>query len=158
MLPPAFRDPILAGLSDAGLTPGTSEFNQFVISAQTIIDSGDPINYGVLAADMYNIHMIEVVGNEEAGIPSDQTVLNTVPGAPLSGSSPLADVMGLDTVSADTGEPGVVRFIEGAHSSLLDPTVSPAATQEMQTQIAVFAFSGGTQIDITDTSVILTTE
>ena len=63
---PAFRDPIIAGLANAGLIEGTPEFSQFVISAQTIIDSGDPINFGAQAAAMHQVHMIEVVGNEAA--------------------------------------------------------------------------------------------
>ena len=155
---PAFREPILDGLEAAEIVPGTSEFSQFVISAQTIVDSGDPINFGARAASMYRIHMMEVVGDEAAGIPSDQTVPNTVDGAPLAGSTALARVMGLNQVSSDTGEPGIVRFIAGDHGSLLNPAASPAATVEMQTQVAVFARSGGTLIDITDPSVILSSE
>lgn len=155
---PAFREPILAGLADAGLLPGTSEFSQFVISAQTIVDSGDPINFGAQTAAMHQVHLMEVVGDEAAGIASDQTVLNTVPGAPLAGSSPLVRVMGLAQVTADTSNSGVVRFTAGDHGSLLDPTASQAVTVEMQTQVATFAASGGTLIKITDPSVVLTGE
>ena len=152
---PAFRDPILAGLEAAGLVPGTPAFSQFVISAQTVIDSGDPINFGARAAGMHPIHMIEVVGDEAAGILPDQTVLNTVAGAPLAGSTPLARTMGLAQISADANTSGIVRFTAGEHGSLLDPTASLAATVEMQRQVATFAVTGGTLIQISDPSVIL---
>ena len=152
---PAFNGPLLAGLADAGLIPGTPEFSQFVVSAQTVTDSADPINFGAQAAALHQIHMIEVVGDEAAGIPPDQTVLNTVDGAPFSGSTPLARVMGLPQVSASTIPSGIVRFTAGDHSSFLDPTTSLAATVEMQTQTATFAASGGTLIQILDSSVIL---
>jgi len=139
---PAFSDPILAGLEAAGLVPGTPEFNQFVVAAQTVTDGGDPINFGAQTAALHNVHFVEVVGDEAAGVLPDQVVLNTVPGAPLSGSSPLAAVMGLgDPVSSNTGGAGegvsgLVRFIRGDHGSFIDPTASQAATVEMQTLIA----------------------
>ncbi len=153
---PAFRDPIIAGLAQAGLQEGTPEFSQFVIAAQTATDSADPINFGARAAAMNRVHMIEVVGDAAAGIPPDQVVLNTVPGAPLSGSSALARVMSLPPVSSDTGNSsGIVRFTRGDHGSLINPAASPEATVEMQSQVARFAASAGMLIDITDTSVIL---
>lgn len=152
---PAFRDPIIAGLANSGLVEGTPDFSQFVLSAQTIVDSGDPINFAALTASKHRVHMMEVVGDEAAGVSSDQTVLNSVPGAPLSGSSPLARVMGLPQITSDRSDTsGVVRFIAGDHGSLLLPDASPAATVEMQTQVATFAASGGSLIKITDPSVI----
>ena len=155
---PAFRDPIIAGLSASGIEQGTPEFSQFVISAQTVVDSADAINYGAQTAAMYQVHMMEVVGDAAAGILSDQTVPNSVAGAPLAGSSPLARIMGLQQVTADTSNSGIVRFTAGDHGSLLDPTASQAVTVEMQRQVATFALSGGTLIDINDPSVISTGE
>ena len=67
--------------------------------------------------------------------------------------------MGASSVSTTTpgiaaGNPGIVRFTEGGHSSPLSPAASPAAFFEIQTQIAVFQATGGTVIQITNGNVI----
>ena len=142
---------------------------QFTFAAQTLLDSSDAVNYAqTLAASDSAIHMIEVVGDGADNLP-DQTVVNNVPTAPLSGTDPLIALMGLSQVTETTGDgtagvSGVVRFSKGHHGSLLNPMpidgVAPdaaatlKATTEMQTQVATFMASGGTQIKITDDTVI----
>jgi hypothetical protein len=39
-----------------------------------------------------------------------------------------------------------VNFTAGTHGSILDPTSSPAATTEMQTEAIAFALTSGTQL------------
>ncbi len=146
---PVIQDALAAN----GLVPGTSEYNTFLVVAQTAMDAGDPINFAVTAAADHPIHMIEVVGG--GGNLPDQVVPNSVPGAPLSGTEPLAAMMGLASIITTTsGVDGIVRFSAGDHRSLLVPTASPAATVEMQSEVAGFLASGGSTIVITDPSVI----
>ncbi|MEN8178491.1 MAG: lipase [Pseudomonadota bacterium] len=148
---------IEAGLAANGVIKGTADYDSFMVVAQTAMDSGDPINFAEMAAAGHPIHMIEVVGNGD-NPPPDQVVPNSVEGAPLSGTEPLARIMDLKSITADTDDTftgdGIVRFTEGDHSSVLDPTASPAATMEMQSEIASFLASGGSAIVITNPDVI----
>ncbi len=153
---PAFGPSIHAGLAQAGLQQGTTQYDAFMVAAQTVVDSGDSINYA-FATTGKAILAQEVVG--DATHPSDQVIPNTVPGAPLSGTEPLLAALGLAPITQTTqGDPirGVVRFTQGAHGSLLDPTSSPAVTVEMQTEMAKMIGSGGTYVPITNPSVIKT--
>jgi len=175
---PTFSPVILAGLAQAGVQPGTPAFGQFVTAAQTVSDSADPINYAFATANK-NILAQEVVGGNSpvAGDISiaacgskcydangkwlpDQVIPNAVSGFPLSGGNPIIAVLGLSTITASTqsatGIRGVVRFTNGSHSSLLDPTTSPQTTVEMQTEAASFLASGGTAVQVSNTSVIRT--
>ncbi|RCU50497.1 lipase [Corallincola holothuriorum] len=125
---------------------------QFVFAAQTVVDSSDPVGYApILAGQGVPVYLAEVVG--DTVLPND----NSAFGLPLSGTEPLIRVLGLPGVDATvTGAPatGAVRFIDSAHGSVADPTVNPAATVEMQTQLAVYAASGGAMILVSDPSVV----
>lgn len=149
---------ILAGLSAAGVEQGTEEFEQFLFAAQTATDAGDPVNYAqAYAAPGRNVHLIEILGDPGASVPADTVIPPTVPGAPLSGTEPLIELMGLPAVSTTTtdagGVSGAVRFLEGTHRSILDPT-SIAAFTEIQTQVARFASSSGTEILVTNETIV----
>lgn len=154
---PTFAPRIRAGLAAAGVPYPSPDYDQFMFAAQTVIDSADPINHAARAADNAAIHMISVVGDGGAS-PPDQVVPNNVAGAPLSGTDPLAAVMGLAPVSVTTveaaGVRGIVRFTAGDHSTLLSPAGSPQAFTEMQSQMAAFLGTTGTVLQITDTAVI----
>lgn len=146
---PTFAPRINAGLAAQGLVQNTQLYFDFFRNAQTVIDAGDPVNYGATANADHPIHMIEVIGG--AGSPPDQVV-------PNSATEALVNAMGLPDVNTDTldagGVDGVVCFTAGDHASLLDPSASLDATVEMQTQMATFVASGGTFIDITNGAVI----
>ena len=172
---PAFGPTILAGVTagnDGTLTQ--AEYQQFLTIAQTLVDSGDPINHARLVAEgnATPLHLIEVVG-EPDGSPPDQVIPNAVDGAPLSGTEPLADELGLipERVAVeDTSGSALVRFSRGTHGSLLDPTPVPApdgaapteealdtgraVTGEMQSQTADFAESGGQTLPIGNAALI----
>ncbi len=139
---------IRAGLAAAGVQAGTPAYDSFMMAAQTVVDSGDPINYGHISAN--NAVLLHQVKD-------DTVVPNTVAGAPLAGTEALIRTFGLPAITASTqnaaGVLGAVRFSQGEHGSLLRPTV-PAVTQEMQRQIASFIASHGTAVVVTDTSVI----
>ena len=81
---PNFVQPSLAA---AGIEVGTPEFEQYLLVAQTLLDSADSINWATdVAAKIPFIH------NQVLG---DGTVPNVVPGAPLAGSEALNRVMAL---------------------------------------------------------------
>ena len=147
-----FGPVIREGLQQAGVEPFSPEYFQFLLAAQTVIDSADPINWGAQAVMTNSILLQQVAG--------DTVVPNFVPGAPLSGTEPLIAVMGLDPIVETTTDPmgirGVVRMLEGSHGSLLDPSASPAATAEMQGQAASMVASGGAQVVISNPSIIKT--
>ena len=153
---PAFGPSIHAGLAQAGLTQGTPQYDAFFVAAQTVVDSGDSINFAFATAGKAILAQ-EVVG--DATHPSDQVIPNFVVGAPLSGTDPLIAALGLSTITQTTqANPirGVVRFTQGAHGSLLDPTSSPAVTAEMQGEMASMIVSRGTTVVVSNPSVIRT--
>lgn len=144
-----FGPRIRAGLAAAGVQAGTPTYDQFMLITQTVIDSGDPINYGVQNSNNALL-LHEVLG--------DLVVPNTVAGAPLAGTEALIRVYGLAPITATTqnaaGVRGATRFTAGDHGSLLSPAASMEVTQEMQRQVASFIASHGTAVLVTDTSVI----
>ena len=159
----AFGPRISAGLAASGLIEGSDDYETFQRFAQTLLDSGDPINYAAAASAKHPIHMIEVVGSDTS--PADQVVPNDAPAGPatasndkvtitgfLSGTDPLFQTMGL-TPQVFTGtanvllgaaaRSNVVQFTTGDHGSILSPTASAAATTEMQRETASFLASNG---------------
>ncbi|HRX71066.1 MAG: lipase [Candidatus Competibacteraceae bacterium] len=145
-----FGPRIAAGLANAGLIKGTPEYESYINSYQTAVDAGDPINYGAEAARLHPIYLIEVVGS--TGSLPDQVIPNTVADAPLSGTEPLARIMGLQSISRsawnDQGLRAIVRFTEGDHSSIISPAASFGATAEMQGQMIDFLQSEGTELEV----------
>ncbi len=161
----SFGPVIAAGLGAAGVTKGTATYESFMGAAQTIVDSGDPANYATGAATGRGILQFEVVGDGGSNLP-DQVIPNnvmaaaptgTVP-APLSGTDPLASLLGLTNVSTTTAaasdQLAQVRFTAGGHSSILDPTANATVTTVMQGATATFLATGGTTVSISDTSVV----
>ncbi|HET6726184.1 MAG TPA: alpha/beta fold hydrolase, partial [Gammaproteobacteria bacterium] len=131
---PTFSGQINAGLKAQGIEPGTQAYLDFFRNAQTVVGAGDPANYAAAAAAAHPIHMTEIVGS--AGSDPDQVVPNFT-------TDVLADAMGLVPVHTTLVDPagvrGIVRFLYGSHSSLLDPTVSFPVTAEMQAETVIFA-------------------
>lgn len=159
---PSFGPIINAGLADKGAPVGSVAYETFLTAAQTVIDSGDPVNFAAVAASLHPVHMMEVVGGSAGSLP-DQVIPNQVATAPLSGTEPMARLMGLSPVTATVGNTsaevsGLVRFIAGDHGSILRPAADAdlTVTVEMQKQTASFMASGGTIINVTDTTVIST--
>ena len=218
---PSFEPSITAGLfAAAGISKPSSDYEAFIIVAQTLVDSVDPMNF---TADIVStgtpILMQEVIGNpansaaciaSSTGCP-DQVVPNntfgtafggawgavsgtgqtgfmanqnpaTVPvalagtdsfaqgtgfisiaaaaqaGAPINpfALGPLgADAvvtpavsfkgLGLPTVGpcGASGTSGIVRYVSGAHSSMLSPAADAGVTTLMQTQMVTFIASAG---------------
>ena len=131
---PTFSPEINQGLAQVGLVPGTQGYDTFFQDAQTVVDSGDPLNYAATAAANIPINMTEVVGNSSN--PPDNVVPNWT-------ENLLVNAMGLttytQTATNTNGIRGLVKFNAGAHASLLDPSYDPTVTQQMQTQMVAFA-------------------
>lgn len=150
---PTFGPGIRAGLAAAaGLQPGTADYELFFTVFQTVVDSMDPVNWITEAADFNNVLLHEVIG--------DTVLPNYVQTAPLSGTEPMIRAAGLTAYSSTLADPagidGAGRFVPPAsHSSLLSPAASPAATAEMQKQMASFVASLGTAVVVQDASTMV---
>ena len=165
---PTFGPRIRAGLAASGVEAGTPAYDSFMGAAQTLVDSGDPINFGrngtyfdqnvdhpeLLYKKRILLH--EVIGGGD--VLPDQVIPNRVAGAPLSGTEPLIAALGLygfdaSQVSID-GIRGAARFLQGTHGSLLDPSAYPAATIEMQTQMASMIASYGQVVPVSNPAIL----
>lgn len=135
----SFGPQINAGLQqiNPGLVPGTRLYNDFFRQAQTVIDAGDPANYGEETGDS-NILMFQVSGD------------SVVPNSATAYLADAHDIEATETGGVDpTGNSALVRYTEGGHGSLLDPSASPEVTAAMRCQMVTYAESGGTAIDLT---------
>jgi dienelactone hydrolase len=152
---PTFGPRIRAGLAAAGVEAGTPDYDAFMVAAQTAVDSGDPINYAFATGEK-RVLLQEVIGGGD--VLPDQVIPNAVPGAPLSGTEPLIAALGLADITQTTQAPdgirGAVRFLQGEHGSILDPTDFPAATAEMQGEMASMLVSGGIAVQVANPSII----
>ncbi len=155
----AFGDLIRALLSGAGIEPGTPEFELFLTVGQTMVASTDPASYAAEVAMKMPVLNNTVIG--------DLTVPNTVAGQPMGGNEGLTRLLGLESFDSSQMNPeglrSVARFVPPAfHESLFrtvdddDPDVSaPAATFEMQGQMASFIASGGTFVNVGNPDTLL---
>ena len=154
---PAFGPAINQGLSQ--LAPVTTAAGQqFLTSAQTVVDSADPINHAVRVTGNTSVHMTQML--------QDLVVIGSQPEFPLVGTEPLARTMGLTQISTTSGGNGWVQFLVGDHGSIINPFSDPAsgvidpssdqfrAFSEIQSQTLMFAGSGGANIVISDESLI----
>ena len=159
--------PIIAGgLAASGVAEGTDSYETFMRFAQTLADSGDPINYSATAYTNHPIHLTEVmddlvVPNKSIASPATSTQDFVGISSFLSGTDPLAKTMGfveadqkvidMATLAKSTATGSVwVKFMQGTHGSLLNPTHPNASatdaekatflaiTTEMQCQTASY--------------------
>jgi pimeloyl-ACP methyl ester carboxylesterase len=159
---PTFAPEINAGLAAQGLQPGTTLYAQFFRDAQTVVDSGDPLNFIALATAQHPIHLLQVVGSSSS-LP-DQVVPNsaTMRLITASGYGPLGANGVLTRIPAPAapgpvlnaaGFRAYVNFTQGDHGSIIDDVV-PAVTEEMQGEAISFAASAGQEILISVPAVI----
>ena len=153
---PTFGPRINAGVGAQGLQPGTTLYAQFFRDAQTLIDSGDPVNYVATAAKNHPLHVLQVVGG--GSVLPDQVIPNSATQRLLTAGG-LTRILGsagpmLNTTGSPPGFRAYVNFLAGDHGSIIDRTASPAATAEMQWEAVNFAASQGEVINIADPTVI----
>ncbi len=170
--------PVIAGgLAASGVLENTDSYETFMRFAQTLADSGDPINYAKSAKDTHVIHLTEVLNDlvvpnkALAGAASATQDFVGISGL-LSGTDALARVMGF--AAADKKELDMatlaksnsfgstwVQFNQGSHGSLLSPAhpkgeaatteekaLFLAITTEMQCQTASFLATSGAVVPI----------
>ncbi len=134
---------VLAGLASKGITPtGTpKQFNAFFVAAQTVLDDGDPINYGGIAKNTgKNILMFKQLN--DAVVPNTSTdALAAAFGMVQVANNPAAASWPISKPSPFIGS-GFTFFIQGTHSSFLDPTINMDVTTEMQTETFLYLTSG----------------
>jgi len=118
----SFGPLISAGLAAAGVAEGSDDYETFLRFAQTVVDSGDPINYAAAARAAHAIDLIEVRGDTVvpnnapstcpsplpegifstsallAACPASATQDVTVEARELSGTDALYQAMGLDVI------------------------------------------------------------
>lgn len=146
---PSFNTKVLGGLATAGAVPGTSNYEKFLYTAQSTVDSGDPLNFASTLRTLgVPVLMQEIVGggdfNSDGGtyladvvVPNNANagvVVNyggagpyTTDTAPLAGTDPLATLLGLttnaqtDPLVIDMTDAGgaLARLTIGYHGSLL---------------------------------------
>ncbi len=160
-----------ASLATFGLIKGTPEYESFLTTAQTVLDSADPLNYSATIGNGRGVLLFEVVGGTESA--ADLVVPNNLwpyspPGtvaSPTAGTDPLARDIGLQLMTQSTSGNDLkawVSFNAGHHSSLvsaydangLSTPTSVLVTVEMQSQMATFLATGGANVTITDPTVI----
>ena len=158
---------ITAGLAASGIAENTDSYETFMRFAQTLTDSGDPINFAVAAKTNHPIHLTEVIGDlvvPNSAMAGAASAAQDFVGisAFLSGTEALARVMGVDQTMAaldvagitasqqinPTGLGVLVKFKQGSHGSLIDPSSNLAVTQEMQRQTVNFIVSNGVCLPI----------
>ncbi len=169
--------PLRDGLACQGVIEGGGLYETFFWALQTVLDAVDPLNFG--EAVEQPVLMMEMAGVPDykqesvAVFPGDRVSPAAVAGEPLSGSSALAEVMGLETISASVpagaGVRALVRIGPAAHTTLLDPRLrcgevaselgeseaSPeclvyaaAAREEMLEQLGSFIVSEGAAVSV----------
>ncbi len=148
---------VKGALAAAGVTG--SAYDEFLLGAQWVLDSSDPINFTTPAVSQHAIYMTEIIGNGGKHL-SDTTVPNSSTEilAALIGAKPAT--LAENTVAI--GAPKIIRFTQGDHSSILDPSDDVPTDvesylnvfEEMHAQVASFMESGGTKVEIADDSII----
>jgi len=172
---------IAAGLDLNGVSKGSADYEKFLMAAQTVLDTTDPINFASqLSTDPrplfgISVHNDLVVPNSVADFVSP---IGTVD-APLAGTNPLFTTMGLTKYGASNSGAALHAWVEFGedvvsgtcndttpiyvlHKTLLTPyddndmpqMVSAAVFTEMQQEVAVFLATSGTTLNIADNTYI----
>jgi len=149
------------------INEGNDNYETYLRFAQTLVDSGDPINFATAATARHPVLMFEVVGDAvvpnctvSASATCPATDVIPISGY-LSGSDPLARALGLSyvpgpnqadsldvptasqTITGSAARANVVRFSQGDHGSILSPAANALVTCEMQRQTATYIASNG---------------
>jgi len=129
---PTFAPIINAGLAAEGLEPGTSDYNQFFLMFQTVIDSADPINYapyilsGTVSGVEKYVLMQEAIG--DTVVPNLATdMLARAMGPSFPQVNPVvAPIFGMATADPGVAN-GLFQYDTPNHGFLLSP--DPSAPQ-----------------------------
>jgi len=141
--------PVAKKLIGASAAPGSYNYNMVFRDVQAALDSADPYNHVKSAAQMHPLLLFEVK--------DDQTIPNSSTNALITA----AGLTKAKTIGPNAVAPGAGRytlFTQGYHGTLLSPSVSAAATAEMQRQAVLYAVSasapGGPFVTLTNPAVL----
>ena len=157
-VPTCFVNEFLPSLGATTQAAAASTLQSYSFAAQSVLDSADPINIASGIKADFPLFATEIVGDGALSL-SDQVIPNSIASAPLGGTEPLFKLLALQPLTA-TGAANhhAARFVAGGHSSLLAPdeNFDPTGdvTTEMQTQFGSFFMSGGTAVQVTDSSLL----
>ncbi|MGG5827156.1 VolA/Pla-1 family phospholipase [Aeromonas salmonicida] len=157
-VPTCFVNEFLPSLGATTQAAAASTLQSYSFAAQSVLDSADPINLAIGIKADFPLFATEIVGDGALSL-SDQVIPNSIASAPLGGTEPLFKLLALQPLTA-TGAANhhAARFVAGGHSSLLAPdeNFDPTGdvTTEMQTQFGSFFMSGGTAVQVTDSSLL----
>ena len=157
-VPTCFVNEFLPSLGATTQAAAASTLQSYSFAAQSVLDSADPINLASGIKADFPLFATEIVGDGALSL-SDQVIPNSIASAPLGGTEPLFKLLALQPLTA-TGAANhhAARFVAGGHSSLLAPdeNFDPTGdvTTEMQTQFGSFFMSGGTAVQVTDSSLL----
>ena len=114
-------------LLEQGILPNTTVYNNLLRDWQNIWNEGDPIGYLKLA--------------RQSPTPVFGTLVNTDVAVTPATSLRLFEGLGLPQITTpgvNLTSKGYTRMLDGEHSSFISPEANPAATIEMQTEVALF--------------------
>lgn len=157
-VPTCFVNEFLPSLGATTQAAAASTLQSYSFAAQSVLDSADPINLASGIKADFPLFATEIVGDGALSL-SDQVIPNSIATAPLGGTEPLFKLLALQPLTA-TGAANhhAASFVAGGHSSLLAPdeNFDPTGdvTTEMQTQFGSFFMSGGTAVQVTDSSLL----
>ena len=135
---PTFSAQLIPGLAAQGVVAGTTNFVDFWLIAQTVLDDADPMNYGTqligggLKGGTVDTVLLQEAGND-AVIPASATndLVASTPGLTQVGTVSYA-FPGLTAVSVPFVGSAISQFAGAAHGFLLDPTAGNAALAQTQ--------------------------
>lgn len=135
-----FAPIINSGLSANGVAPGSSNYERFMYAAQSTVDSGDPVNFAPILAQLGVPVLVQQING-------DKVIPNSAASAPLTGTVALARLLNTTQLGLGADQPlgrGYVKVTAGGHASLLRPEEdAPQVTVELQTQVVSFILTGG---------------
>lgn len=138
----AISPQILAGLAGQGVNPGTDQFTQFFLIAQTVVDDADPFNYaapalaGALkgnAALASRVLLQEAVGDLVVPNSATRDLANAFALAGMRHVQPIAQALPLlQTAAAPFVGSGFFQYPGAQHGFLLDPSQGNTAAVRFQ--------------------------
>lgn len=134
-----FGPRIDAGLASLGVTPGSSAYERFFYTAQSALDSADPVTFAKQLGTLGVPVLLQQI-NDDAVVP------NQASEAPLAGTAAFARLLGTTTLGLGATQlgRGYVRHTAGGHTSLLRPEGgAPQVTAELQAQAVTFVLNNG---------------
>ncbi len=136
---PTFGPVIQNGLAANGVNVGTTHYERFLYTAQSLMDAADAVTFSKLLVPLGVPILLQQIRN-------DQVIVNASDNAPLAGTEALATL--LDTTRLGLGSTqlgrGFVKLDAGGHTSLLRPEGgAPQVTAELQAQVVTFVLNNG---------------